>query len=59
MRVGVIGPLAPDYFAENVGDALERGGHIVTHLGTTSPRHRSQDSHHFADARQAGTALPR
>ena len=42
MRVGVIGPLGPDYFAENVSDALKRGGHIVTHLGTTIPRRRSQ-----------------
>ena len=38
MRVGVIGPMGPDYFAENVSDALERGGHVVTHLGTASPR---------------------
>ena len=41
MRVGVIGPMGPDYFAENMSDALERGGHIVTHLGTTSPSYRS------------------
>ena len=26
MRVGVVGPVAPDYFAENVGDALARTG---------------------------------
>ena len=42
MRVGVIGQIGPDYFAESVSDALERGGHIVTHLGTTRPRHRSR-----------------
>ncbi len=42
MRVGVIGPMAPDYFAENVSDALEHTGNVVTHLGTTSPRHRSR-----------------
>jgi spore maturation protein CgeB len=32
-RIGVIGPVAPDYFAENVGDALQRLGHAVTQLG--------------------------
>ena len=42
MRVGVIGPMAPDYFAENVSDALEHTGNVVAHLGTTSPRHRSR-----------------
>jgi spore maturation protein CgeB len=34
VRVGVIGPVAPDYFAENVGDALSRMGHDVTQLGS-------------------------
>jgi glycosyltransferase involved in cell wall biosynthesis len=42
VQVGVVGPMAPDYFAENVSDALEREGHIVAHLGTASPRHRSR-----------------
>jgi len=42
MRVGVIGPMAPDFFAENVSDALEHTGNVVAHLGTTSPRHRSR-----------------
>lgn len=42
MQVGIVGPMAPDYFAENVSDALEHGGHTVAHLGTASPRHRSQ-----------------
>ena len=38
-RIGVIGPVAPDYFAENVGDALQRLGHVVTQLGAAqSPR---------------------
>lgn len=34
MRVGVIGPVAPDRFAENIGDALQRIGHSVTQLGS-------------------------
>jgi glycosyltransferase involved in cell wall biosynthesis len=28
-----VGPAAPDYFADNIGDALSRGGHQVTQLG--------------------------
>jgi spore maturation protein CgeB len=42
VRVGVIGPVAPDYFAENVGDALGRIGHVVTHLGPASVQHRGR-----------------
>jgi spore maturation protein CgeB len=42
MRVGVVGPVAPDYFAENVGDALERTGHLVTYLGAAHSRYRSR-----------------
>lgn len=42
MRVGVIGPMAPDYFAENVSEALKHTGNVVAHLGTTRPRHRSR-----------------
>jgi spore maturation protein CgeB len=42
VRVGVIGPMGPDFFAENVSDALEHTGNVVAHLGTTSPRHRSR-----------------
>jgi spore maturation protein CgeB len=41
-RIGVIGPVAPDYFAENVGDALQRLGHEVTQLGPAHPRGRSR-----------------
>ena len=37
MRIGVIGPIAPDRFAENIADALDRGGHIVTRLGPAGP----------------------
>jgi spore maturation protein CgeB len=41
-RIGVIGPLAPDYFAENVGDALQRLGHVVTQLGSARPSGHNQ-----------------
>lgn len=33
MRVGVVGPMGPERFAENVGDALSRMGHQVIRLG--------------------------
>jgi spore maturation protein CgeB len=33
MRIGVIGPAGPDRFADNIGDALGRIGHVVTMLG--------------------------
>jgi len=36
-RIGVIGPVGPDCFADNVGDALERLGHVVTQLGPAHP----------------------
>ena len=29
--------MGPDYFAENVGDALQRLGHVVTQLGSARP----------------------
>ena len=41
-RIGVIGPVGPDYFAENVGDTLQRLGHVVTQLGAARPRSRSR-----------------
>jgi spore maturation protein CgeB len=41
-RIGVIGPVAPDYFAENVGDAMRRLGHEVTQLGAAHTRGRGQ-----------------
>jgi spore maturation protein CgeB len=41
-RIGVIGPAAPDFFAENVGDALQRLGYVVTQLGAAHPRGRSR-----------------
>ena len=56
-RIGVIGPVAPDYFAENVSDALQRLGHVVTPLGPAHPCGRSRLVDHVAGlARQA---LPR
>ena len=56
-RIGVIGPVGPDYFAENVGDALQRLGHVVTQLGAARSRGRSQLFNRAAGlARQA---LPR
>lgn len=42
MRVGVIGPWAPDDFADNIGDALHRIGHLVVQLGPARPDHRSK-----------------
>jgi spore maturation protein CgeB len=42
MRVGVIGPVAPDRFAENIGDALQRCGHEVTQLGSAGSFHRKR-----------------
>ena len=56
-RIGVIGAVAPDFFAENVGDALQRLGHTVTQLGPAHTRGRSQLFDHAAGlARQT---LPR
>lgn len=42
MRVGVVGPVGSDRFAENVGDALRRMGHLVTQLGPARPHHRGR-----------------
>ena len=41
-RIGVIGPVGPDRFAENVGDALQRLGHVVTQLGPARPHGRGR-----------------
>ena len=41
-RIGVIGPVGMDRFAENVGDALQRLGHVVTQLGAARPQGHSQ-----------------
>lgn len=40
MRVGVVGPMAPDYFADNVGNSLESMGHLVTQLGSARAEYR-------------------
>jgi spore maturation protein CgeB len=40
VRIGVVGPMAPDYFADNVGDALARLGHDVSQLGSARPYSR-------------------
>jgi spore maturation protein CgeB len=39
VRVGVVGPIGPDYFAENVCDSLQRMGHVVTQLGPARALH--------------------
>lgn len=41
-RIGVIGPVAPDYFADNISDALQHLGHVVTQLGSAHHRGRSR-----------------
>ena len=56
-RIGVIGPVAPDYFAVNVGDALQRLGHVVIQLGPARPRGRSRLL--FRAGELACQALPR
>src|SRR6516225_1113744 len=42
MRIGVIGPIFPDSFADNVTDSLRRMGHDVDALGSTSRTNRSR-----------------
>ena len=42
MRVGIVGPVAPDYFADNLGDAFRRLGHDVIQLGSVDLRGRSR-----------------
>lgn len=57
VRVGVVGPVAPDYFADNIGDALGRIGNSVNQLGAARPHSRVRlKSSIAALARQA---LPR
>ena len=48
MRVGVIGQLDPDSFAENVSEALHTMGHLVTRLGPARPHLRSRYTTHAA-----------
>ncbi len=40
MRIGVIGKMGLDFFAENIGDALQRMGHHVVPLGSAQPRYQ-------------------
>ena len=56
MRIGVVGPSGPDRFADNIGDALRRTGHVVTQLGPARP---SQGSRARSLALSARQALPR
>jgi spore maturation protein CgeB len=42
MRVGIIGPIGPERFAENIADALLRMGHEPVRLGPAWARHRSR-----------------
>lgn len=58
MKIGVVGPMGPDLFADNVGSAFGRAGHFVTQLGPTGPRHqRSATTHLVQLARQALPSL--
>jgi spore maturation protein CgeB len=58
MRVGVIGPIGPDLFADNVSDALRRAGHAVTELGPARPRQTGPVTGRAAKlARQASPRL--
>lgn len=58
MRVGVIGPVAPDRFAENIIDALDRTGHTVTQLGPAAAHPVNRTAKRAAMlARQALPAL--
>ena len=56
-RIGVIGPVGPDRFAENVGDALQRLGHVVTQLGPA--RHHGTSRLVNRAAGLARQAMPR
>jgi spore maturation protein CgeB len=42
MRVGIVGAAEPDYFADNVGDALDRIGNTVTYLGPARVNQRGR-----------------
>jgi len=56
VRIGVIGQVSQDYFADNVVDALQRMGHNATQLGSTRKRY----SHRLSDwiAMTARGAVP-
>jgi spore maturation protein CgeB len=57
VRVGVIGAVGPDYFAENVGDSLARMGHEVAYLGPARALHLNWLATGIATT--AMTVLPR
>lgn len=48
MRVGVIGPIGREEFAEHISDALRRMGQEVTQLGPANPSHRNRHIHNAA-----------
>ncbi len=48
MQIGVVGPVGPDCFAENIADALHRMGHLVTQLGPARPQRRGRLSTRIA-----------
>ena len=57
MRIGVIGPLGGEEFAERIADALHPMGHQSTLLGPAHPSHRSRNIHNVAML--ARMAVPR
>ena len=42
MRIGVVGPMGLDYFAENIGDGLRRMGHVVIPLGPAHTQYQAR-----------------
>lgn len=56
MHIGLISGGRPDGFGENVGDALARMGHQVSHLGSTTVTRRGRIGNHAAAL--ARSALP-
>ena len=57
MRIGVVGPVGPDLFAENVGSAFGRAGHSVTQLGSVGPFYQGRVT--TRGVQLARQALPR
>lgn len=56
MKVGVVGETEPDLFADNVGSALRRKGHVVTQLGPAGLGYRHRFRKSLAEV--AHRALP-
>lgn len=42
MQIGVVGPMAPDFFADNIVDSLRRMGHSATPLGSAHLRPKNR-----------------